>query len=63
MPGTPTCGPFSEGGIFTRADGSQVQVRGPFNSSFDGITYQKTIASRTTTPLMLLCATPADTMK
>ena len=45
MPGTPTCGPFSEGGIFTRADGSQVQVRGPFSSSFDGITYQKTVAS------------------
>ncbi len=44
-PGTPTCGPFSEGGIFTRADGTTVQVRGPFSSSFDGITYQKTIAS------------------
>jgi len=43
MPGTPTCGPFAEGGIFTRADGTQVQVRGPFGSSFDGITYQKTI--------------------
>jgi carboxypeptidase family protein len=45
MPGTPTCGPFSEGGIFTRADGSQLQVRGPFSPSFDGITYQKTVAS------------------
>ena len=43
MPGTPTCGPFSEGGIFTRADGTQVQVRGPFGPAFDGITYQKTI--------------------
>jgi hypothetical protein len=43
MPGTPTCGPFSEGGIFTRANGQKVQVRGPFSSSFDGITYQKTI--------------------
>ena len=43
MPGTPTCGPFAEGGVFTRADGTQVQVRGPFGSSFDGITYQKTI--------------------
>jgi hypothetical protein len=45
MPGTPTCGPFSEGGIFTRTDGTTIQVRGPFSSSFDGITYQKTIAS------------------
>ncbi len=43
MPGTATCGPFSEGGIFTRADGAQVQVRGPFGSAFDGITYQKTV--------------------
>ena len=43
MPGTPTCGPFSEGGIFTRADGTKVQVRGPFGSAFDGITYQKTV--------------------
>ncbi|HZD30447.1 MAG TPA: carboxypeptidase-like regulatory domain-containing protein [Candidatus Angelobacter sp.] len=43
MPGTPTCGPFSEGGVFTRADGTQVQVRGPFGPSFDGITYQKTV--------------------
>ena len=42
-PGTPTCGPFAEGGTFTKADGTQVQVRGPFSSSFDGITYQKTI--------------------
>ena len=45
MPGTPTCGPFGEGGIFTKADGTTVQVRGPFNSSFDGITYQKTVGS------------------
>ena len=42
-PGTPTCGPFSESGTFTRADGSTVQVRGPFNEQFAGITYQKTI--------------------
>lgn len=41
--GTSVCGPFSEGGIFTKADGTQVQVRGPFNASFDGITYQKTL--------------------
>jgi hypothetical protein len=45
LPGTPTCGPFSEGGVFTKANGATVQVRGPFNSSFDGITYQKTVGS------------------
>lgn len=45
FPGTPTCGPFSEGGVFTKTDGSTVQVRGPFSSAFDGITYQKTIGS------------------
>jgi hypothetical protein len=45
LPDTPTCGPFSEGGIFTKANGSTVQVRGPFNSLFDGITYQKTLGS------------------
>jgi hypothetical protein len=49
MPGTPTCGPFNENGIFTRPDGSTVSVRGPFNgavngvASFAAITYQKTI--------------------
>ena len=43
MPNTPTCGPFNEGGVFTRPNGSTLEVRGPFNASFDGITYQKTI--------------------
>ena len=42
-PGSPTCGPFSEGGLFTKADGKVVQVRGPFSSQFDAVTYQKTI--------------------
>ena len=42
-PGSPTCGPFSEGGLFTKADGEVVQVRGPFSSQFDAVTYQKTI--------------------
>jgi hypothetical protein len=45
MPGTPTCGPFSEGGIFTRSNGQTVQVRGPFSAQFDAVTYQKTIAN------------------
>ncbi len=42
-PGTPTCGPFAEDGTFTKADGSTVQVRGPFSPAFAAITYQKTI--------------------
>ena len=41
--GSDTCGPFSEGGLFTRADGTTVEARGPFGPEFDGITYQKTI--------------------
>jgi hypothetical protein len=43
--GTNTCGPFNEGGLFTKVDGTQVEARGPFGPSFDGITYQKTIGS------------------
>ncbi|MGA8729873.1 MAG: TonB-dependent receptor, partial [Terracidiphilus sp.] len=42
-PGSNTCGPFSEGGLFSRIDGSTVEARGPFGPEFDGITYQKTI--------------------
>ncbi len=45
IPGTSTCGPFAEGGIFTRTDGTIVQARGPFGPLFDGITYQKTIGA------------------
>ncbi len=41
--GSNTCGPFSEGGLFARKDGSTVEARGPFGPEFDGITYQKTI--------------------
>jgi hypothetical protein len=44
-PGSATCGPFSEGGLFTMASGQTVQVRGPFSAQFDAITYQKTIGS------------------
>ncbi|GEM_PF-5429414 len=29
--------------MFTKVDGTTVQVRGPFGPLFDGITYQKTI--------------------
>jgi len=42
-PGSNTCGPFSEGGLFTRSDGTSIEARGPFGPEFDGITYQKTI--------------------
>jgi hypothetical protein len=45
MPETATCGPFSEGGIFTKADGETVQVLGPFSAQFDSVTYQKTIGN------------------
>jgi hypothetical protein len=45
MPGTPTCSPFSEGGIFARSNGQTVRVRGPFSAQFDAVTYQKTMAN------------------
>jgi len=45
MQGTPTCGPFSEGGIFTKANGQTVQGRGPFGAQFDAVTYQKTVGN------------------
>jgi Carboxypeptidase regulatory-like domain len=44
-PGSPTCRPFSEGGVFTKTDGETVVVRGPFSPQFDAVTYQKTIGS------------------
>ena len=45
MPGTRTCGPFSEGGAFTKSDGETIQVRGPFSAQFDAVSYQKTIGN------------------
>jgi hypothetical protein len=46
MPGTPTCGPFSESGTYTTPSGAVIQgTRGPFSSKFAAITYQKTIAN------------------
>lgn len=43
--GSATCGAFAEGGTFTKADGTTIEVRGPFGPLFDGITYQKTVGS------------------
>ncbi len=46
MAGTATCGPFGEGGTYVQPSGAIVQgTRGPFNSQFDAITYQKTIGN------------------
>ncbi len=43
---TPVCGPFGEGGAYTLPGGQIVQgTRGPFSSSFDAVTYQKTIGN------------------
>jgi hypothetical protein len=45
-PGTATCGPFGEGGVYTRADGTIVNgTRGPFPSSFGGNGYMANIAN------------------
>lgn len=46
LPGTPTCGPFGESGTYTTRTGSIIHgTRGPFNSQFAAVTYQKTIAN------------------
>ena len=58
MPGTPTCGPFSEGGYFTMASGSDSAGRADRSSAdFDGITYQKTLGFSNYNALMFLCVT------
>lgn len=46
LPGTPTCGPFGESGVYTTPSGQIISgTRGPFSSQFAAITYQKTIAN------------------
>ena len=46
MPGTATCGPFGESGVYVTRSGQTIQgTRGPFNSDFAAITYQKTIGN------------------
>ncbi len=42
-PGSATCGPFSENGIFTRADGTVINGTRPFAPDFGSITAQRTI--------------------
>lgn len=46
MPGTATCGPFGESGTFVTSAGQTIQgTRGPFDSNFAAVTYQKTIGN------------------
>ena len=41
MPGTPTCGPFGESGVYTTPSGQVINgTRGPFNSAFGSNDYQ-----------------------
>src|SRR5207237_5952287 len=43
-PGTPTCGPFAENGVFTRADGTVINsTRDVLGPNFGTVTAQKTI--------------------
>lgn len=42
-PGSATCGPFSENGVFVRADGTVINGTRPFAPDFGSITAQKTI--------------------
>jgi hypothetical protein len=46
MPGTPTCGPFGESGVYTMPSGNVIEgTRGPFSPQFAAITYQKTMGN------------------
>jgi hypothetical protein len=42
-PGSATCGPFSENGVFTRVDGTVINGTRPFAPNFGSITAQRTI--------------------
>lgn len=42
-PGTATCGPFAENGVFTRADGTVINGTRPYAPNFGSITAQRTI--------------------
>ena len=42
-PGSATCGPFSENGVFTKADGTVINGTRPYAPNFGSITAQKTI--------------------
>src|SRR5208337_2671876 len=45
-PGTATCGPFGESGVYQTAAGQQINgTRGPFSSQFAAVTLQKTIGN------------------
>jgi hypothetical protein len=45
-PGTPTCGPFAENGVFTRANGEVIHgTRGPLGPNYGTVTAQKAIAN------------------
>lgn len=42
-PGTPTCGPFGESGVYTTASGQVINgTRGPFEPAFGSVSYQAT---------------------
>lgn len=55
MPGTATCGPFGESGVYITPSGQTVRgTRGPFNDNFAAVTYQKTIGNSNYNSLELL---------
>jgi len=46
LPGTPTCGPFAENGVFTTKTGQVINsTRGPLGPNYGTMTAQKTIAN------------------
>ena len=64
MPGTPTCGPFSEGGhLHPRRRNHQVQSADRSAPHFDGITYQKTIGFSNYNAFEVSCATAVASLE
>jgi hypothetical protein len=53
-PGSPTCGPFGEGNVYTTASGQVVNgTRGPLGANFGSNTYQTTIGNSAYNALQL----------
>ena len=60
MPGSTTCGPFGESGVYTTPSGQVIEgTRGPFSSQFAAVTYQKTIGNSNYNALQVTFGTPA----
>ena len=63
MPNTPTCGPFNEGGVFTRPNGSTLKSGDRSTPRLTASPIRRPSAFPTTTPSRLPCATPVPALR